>query len=193
MTDTTLSEVLEGYASDTPDGNDQETLKRWMDNNPEFADELMDFAAARAFARNAYSDPLPDETHYAEIGMSVLRAALVPNRGLESLAASAEKRGWKKPEFAQRLGISLSLLMYLEKRRVLFQSIPESLVKKIAGLLETSEQAIASYLSLQPAAGEASFKSPTRPEEVEQKDFADAVLEDQTLTAAEKQKLLSEK
>ena len=193
MSDATLSEVLEGYAIDTPDGNDQETLQRWMERHPEFARELMDFAAARAYVRNVDEGPMPDEERYAEIGLNALKEVLGREATeLSSLTATAEAKGWKKPEFAKKLGLSMSLLMYLEKRRVKIATVPKAIVAKIAELLETSEHAIAAYLSQPPSvAGEASFKSQTRPEEERQKDFADAVREDQSLSPGEKQDLLS--
>ena len=194
MSDATLSEVLEGYAIATPDGNDQETLRRWMEQNPQFASDLMDFAAARALARTADEEPLPDEGRYAEIGSNVLREVLGGRESgpPESLTAAALTKGWKKPEFAKKLGLSMSLLMYLEKRRLRSATIPRRIKARIAELLETSEQAIAAYLSQPPLAGEASFKAKTRPEEKRQKDFADAVREDQTLSAGEKRDLLAE-
>ena len=194
MSDATLTEVLEGYAIDTPVGNDQATLRRWMERYPEFADELMDFAAARAYVRNVGDEPLADEKRFAEIGADVLREVLGRDAaGIKSLTAAGEAKGWKKPEFAKKLGLSISLLMYLEKRRVRFATIPKGIVAKISELLETSEQAVAAYLSQPPLAGEASFKTKTRPEEERQKDFADAVREDQSLSANEKQALLSER
>ncbi len=193
MSDATLSEVLEGYAIDTPEGNDQETLRRWMDTHPEFAAELMDFAAARAYARNVNEGPLPDEARYAEIGLNALKEVLAREAtALNSMTAAAEAKGWKKPEFARKLGLSMSLLMYFEKRRVKIATVPKAIVAKLAELLETSENEIAAYLSQPPSmAGEASFKSKTRPEEGRQKDFADAVREDQSLSPSEKQDLLS--
>ena len=194
MSDATLTEVLEGYAIDTPVGNDQATLRRWMERHPDFADELMDFAAARAYVRNVGDEPLADEKRFAEIGADVLREVLGREAaGIKSLTAAGEAKGWKKPEFAKKLGLSISLLMYLEKRRVRFATIPKGIVAKISELLETSEQAVAAYLSQPPLAGEASFKTKTRPEEERQKDFADAVREDQSLSANEKQALLSER
>ena len=193
MTDATLTEVLEGYAIDTPEGNDQETLRRWMERHPEFAEELMDFAAARAYVRNVDEGPLPDEERYAAIGLNVLKSVLGTEvTALNSLTEVAEAKGWKKPEFARKLGLSMSLLMYLEKRRVTIATVPKAIVAKIAELLETSEREIGAYLLQPPSmAGEASFKSQTRPEEERQKDFADAVREDQSLSPGEKQDLLS--
>ena len=195
MSDATLSDVLEGYAIATPEGNDQDTLRRWMEQHPQFADDLMDFAAARAYVRNVDEAPLTDESRFAEIGLKMLRGALggTEAAALESITAAAESKGWKKPEFAKKLGLSMSLLMYLEKRRVRFATIPRGIIAKTAELLETSDQAVATYLSQPPSlASEASFKTQTRPEEERQKDFADAVREDQTLSASEKRDLLSE-
>ena len=195
MSGATLTEVLEGYAVATPGGNDPEVLGRWIREYPQFADDLIDFAAARAEHRAIDARPFGEEDRSAEIGLNILKEQLRPREFAvpESLTAMAERKGWKKPEFAKRSGLSMSLLMYLEKRRLRFSTIPTKLIARLAELLETSEQAIAGYLALPPTtAGEANFKTPTRPDEVRQRDFADAVREDQALSAEEKRALLSE-
>jgi hypothetical protein len=81
--------------------------------------------------------------------------------------------------------------MYLEKKRLEYSSIPQAIIKKISDVLETGEEIVSSYLAQTPdMAGEASFKTATRPEEVTLKSFAEAVREDQMLSAEEKKKLL---
>ncbi len=81
--------------------------------------------------------------------------------------------------------------MYLEKKRLRFSSIPKAIIARLANVLEVSETVIANYLNQLPdLATNASFKSQTRPEELEQKDFADAVRQDQSLSRAQKAELL---
>lgn len=192
MSGKTLAEVLEGYAVETSGGNDLAVLRRWIEENPEFADDLMEFAAARAIVAQPDEEFTEDEeARFRELGRSVLANAMTKaQEAPQSLAAAAAEKGWDKAEFAKRLGISISLLMYAEKRRLQFSSIPKVMIERIAGLLEMTEQTVANYLQMPAATGGTSFKTATRPDSVSQKSFADAVREDQTLTTAEKRALL---
>lgn len=193
MSEKTLSDVLEGYALETQAGDDLEVLQRWMTENPEFAEDLMDFAAARSQMRHIDADiSAEEEARYAQFGKATLERVLsgTVELVLESLTSLAQEKGLRKSEFAAKLGLSVSLTMYLEKRRLQFATIPDAIVKRISDVLEITERSVSSYLRLPATAGEASFKAATRPGEVTQKSFAEAVSEDQSLPPAEKQKLL---
>lgn len=193
----TLADVLEGYAVETPEGNDQNVLRKWLENYPQFASDLMDFAASRAIIKFAPEEELSaaEEKRFQEFGVNNLRAFLNKTNTSqiipESLTDFAKEKGLNKAKFASSIGVSLSLLMYLEKKRLEFSSIPQAIIKKISGVLETSEEIVSSYLDQTPdLAGEVSFKTATRPEEVTLKSFSEAVREDQVLSLEEKKKLL---
>jgi transcriptional regulator with XRE-family HTH domain len=192
----TLAEVLEEYAIAAPESNDTEKLRTMMEKYPQFSEELMDFAAARAQIKYSAEPEISakEERHYQEIGLNNLNFFL---RGadssvaLESLTDAAKERGLNKSKFASALGLSLSLVMYLEKKRLRFASIPKELVARLAKVLEISEATVANYLNQSAdLATNVSFKSQTRPAEVEQKDFAEAVKQDQSLTREQKNELL---
>lgn len=193
----TLDEVLEGYAIETPTGNDRQILQRWIKMYPQFAAELTDFAAARAIVKYAPEEEFSaeEESRYSRIGLSNLRSFLNKKKAaqtaLASLTDAAKEKGLNKQKFAAAAGISLSLLMYLEKKRLEFASIPKGLMNKLANVLETGEERIAAYLNQPPdLQTQASFKAALRPEEIKLKSFAEAVREDQTLSPEEKKKLL---
>lgn len=96
-----------------------------------------------------------------------------------------------KSAFAEALGISISLLTYLEKRRLNYASIPMRFIHKIAESLKTSEESIAAYLQGGPKmSAQASFKADQRPISRGVKDFLEAVNEDPGLTAEQKQELI---
>jgi transcriptional regulator with XRE-family HTH domain len=196
MDEKTLTEILEGYAFETPAGNDQKILQKWMERYPFFAEDLMDFAAARAVAKFSPEPEISaeEEARYREKALRNLRAFLgksTHQSALESLTDKAKEKGMNRAKFAAALGLSVSLVQYLEKRRLDFASIPKAVIKKIADALETSEELVAGYLNRPPvSAVNASFKAQERPEEMKPKSFADAVREDQTLSSEEKQKLL---
>ncbi len=195
MNEMNLTDVLEEYAASTPAGNDLNILRRMTEQYPAFAAELEDFAAARAIARYAPETEVPaeDEQRYQEIGLKNLRQILsaAPLTVLESLIEKAKAKNLNRSRFAAALGLSVSLVQYLEKRRLEFASIPPKIIARIAQVLEIGEETVASYLNQPPvAATNASFKTEERPVELKPKSFADAVREDQQLSAEEKRALL---
>lgn len=193
-----LAEVLESYAIETQTGNDIRVLRLWVANYPQFAAELMDFAAARAVARHSPDhefSPEEEKRHQAS-GLTILRAALETKRpgeppALPSLIGTAREKGLTRKSFAAALGLSVSLVQYLEKRRLEFATIPRMLVARIAGVLETGEELVAGYLDQPPvAATSASYKAAERPAGQPPKSFAEAVRTDQQLSDEEKRRLL---
>jgi hypothetical protein len=200
MSELNLEEVLEEYASATPTGNDLKILRETSEQNPQHADDLADFAAARAVARHAPEEELSDEEErrFSEAGLKSLRMVLgsrntsgATQSVLQSLLEAAKAKGLNRRLFAAALGLSPSLVMYLEKRRLDFSSIPKTIVSNVAAVLETGEEFVSNYLNQPPdLATGASFKTNTRAEDLSPKSFNDAVCEDQQLSAEEKRKLL---
>ena len=194
MNEPNLTDVLEEYALAAPTEFDQQILRQMTEKYPQFAAELKDFAAARAVVKYAPEQEISasDEARYRQIGMENLRTILSENAdSLESLTGAAKAKGLNRSNFADALGLSVSLVQYLEKRRLDFATIPKNVIAKIAEVLETGESLVANYLSqsaVSPA--NASFKATERPEERQPKSFAEAVREDQQLSAEEKRRLL---
>lgn len=194
MIETNLQDVLEEYAISAGSENDFAILNKMLAKYPQYSEELKDFAVARAVARFA---PEPEfspeeETRCAQIGLQNLRAVLGEKATtLSSLTEMAKAKGLNKKSFADALGLSVSLVQYLEKRRLAFASIPRAVISKIAEVLGAGEEAISAYLNQPPDyALQASFKTNTRAEEMSPKNFAEVVREDQQLSADEKRKLL---
>ena len=198
MNEMNLADVLEEYALVTGDKNDQQILRQMIEKYPQFAAPLTDFAAARALANYAPEPEISaeDAARYQKMGLESLRrvlseSATAKQTALQSLTDAAKAKGLNRPKFASALGLSVSLVQYLEKRRLDFASIPKAVITKIAQVLETGEELVATYLNQSPVATEnASFKANDRPEELKPKSFAEAVREDQTLSMEEKRKLL---
>lgn len=196
--ETNLQEVLEEYALAAGETNDHQLLRQMSQKYPEYADDLQDYAAARAVIKYAPESEISvsDEKRYGEIGLQNLKSILselknAPQNALESLTDAAKAKGMNRTKFAAALGLSVSLVQYLEKRRLEFSTIPKTVIAKVAEVLETNAEAVANYLNQSPiSAANASFKTETRPEELQPKSFADAVREDQTLTDSEKSELL---
>lgn len=193
---TKLGGILEGYAAATPDGNDGEVLREWIRRHPEFADELADFAASRTVVLYCVDvEPTPDEEERdRELAGQRLAAALSEMRRpnpIASLTGLAESKGLNKRAFADAAGLSVSLIMYIEKRRLEFGSIPRALIGRLASIVGAAEESVAVFLRQGPElAPDANFKAARMPSEVVQKKFADVVREDQMLSAEQKSELL---
>ena len=200
MSQPNLDEVLEEYATAAPAGNDLQILRLMTEEHPKFAEDLTDFAAARAVVRHAPEEELSaeEERRFQESGLKNLRAVLgslnhvgATGNALQSLVETAKSKGLNRSSFASRLGLSVSLVQYLEKRRLDFASIPKTIVARLAEVLEIGEQVVSNYLNQPPSfAKNASFKASERPEQLQPKNFAEVVREDQTLSPEEKRKLL---
>ncbi len=201
MIEPNLDEILEEYAAETPSGNNLKVLQEISEKHPQHADDLTDFAAARAVVRHAPEEELSaeEEHRFAEAGLKNLRMVLssvnAPKPAeniLQSLVEAAKAKGLNRKSFAAAVGLSTSLVMYLEKRRLEFSSIPKTILAAVARVLETGEDLVSSYLDQSPdfATG-ASYKTDTRAEDLPPKSFKDAVREDQQLSAEEKRKLLN--
>lgn len=191
-----LEEVLEEYASATPAGNDLNVLQVFSGKYPQYAEELADFAAARAVVKHAPEEELTEEEEakLQKSGLNNLRSVLGSLNSantLTSLVETAKTKGLSRAKFAGALGLSTSLVIYLEKRRLNFATIPQKIIAKLAQILETGEEAISVYLKQSPQFAEnTSFKTETRAVTQPPKDFAEAVREDQQLSPEEKRKLL---
>lgn len=196
MNEPILEEILEAYIAATPAGNDLKILQNFSEKYPQFSDELADFAAARAVVKHAPEEELSteEEERFQESGLQNLRAilgSLNSSTTLQSLVETAKTKGLNRAKFAAALGLSTSLVIYLEKRRLAFATIPKTIVAKIAGVLEVTEDMVSAFLNQSSEyAADMSFKTETRAEELPPKNFAEAVSEDQQLTAEQKRKLL---
>ncbi len=192
MKEMNLSDVLEEYAIASPLKNDIRILRQMIEKHPEFAEELQDFAAACSVEAHVPDSEFTAEerSRFEEIGMQNLRVLLGESAPLSSLTDAAKAKGMNRSRFAMALGLSVSLVQYLEKRRLIYLSIPEKIVAKIGEVLETGAEAVAEYLQQPPvSAANANFKASERPEEQRPKTFAEAVNEDQTLSADQKREL----
>jgi len=202
MSEPNLDEILEHYAVETQSGNDLKILTESLEKHPAHAGDLADFAAARAIVKHAPDEELSaeEEERFSQAGLKNLRIILASinqpdvavDNSLQSLVETAKAKGLNRKSFATAAGLSTSLLMYLEKRRLEFSTIPNAVVEAIARLLDTGQDLVSAYLNQPPdfAAG-ASYKTNTRADDLPPKSFKDAVREDQQLSVEEKRKLLN--
>ncbi|REJ76220.1 MAG: hypothetical protein DWQ47_11440 [Acidobacteria bacterium] len=192
-----LEEVLEGYAVETPKGNDPEVLQEWIREYPEFADELMDFAATRSRIDHM-PDPVlspEDEGAARSRGAAAMKSVLGELADRESsrisdLIKTAEEKGLDRTVLAMKLDMSVTFLLKLNRRAIKAASIPQGLVEKISTELGVAAESVRTYFELPQRAAGSEFKASDRPESPDQEDFAKAVELDLHLSPGQKDSLL---
>lgn len=191
-----LQDIFEAYSLETPDGNDFDILRKYMEKYPGYKRDLAEFAKERALLKfDLQTEISSDEKNrLAKISRSKFEEFWA-NRDqeitrIESLTKLAKTFGMKKIEFARKIGLNGTQLFNLEVRRFVFTTIPQSLISTIAETLQTTKDAVAQFLDQSPGVA-ANYKSETRPDEIEQISFSQAVQEDETLSAEEKERLLN--
>ena len=190
-----LEDVLHGYAYEAGDENNPDVLDKYVKKYPQFYDELTEFAASRSLLKHSPEAELTEkeEQRYWHMGVEQMHTFLKKKpAAIESLNALAEEQGMNKKAFAAALGVTISLLMYLEKRRLRFASIPSQFIKQIAESVKEKEESVAAYLRGGPELStQASFKAEGRPRAGAARDFLDVVKEDPGLTDDQRKALLN--
>lgn len=186
-----LEVVLDAYATETSTSDPQE-LAKWMREYPQYACELMDFAAARSLSERLSSAGGPEEDEEALVarGLAVLDEILgapaaqrTQSGPLNDLVAAARERGMTVADLADAIGLSVPLVAKLQRRLLRLASIPHQLVEDLARILRYSSEAVANYLGQSPSlAAGAHYRSDRAPTLNEQQDFLDAVRSDPSIT-----------
>lgn len=193
---TTLQDIFEAYSLNTPDGNDFDILQTYIEKYPQFERELLEFAKERSLLKFDLETEIPAEekSRFAEISRHNFEkfwaTKNVQAQSIESLTATAKQLGMKKQEFARRIGLNGNQLFNLEVRGLIFVTIPKGLIAIVAETLQTTKETIENFLDQSPSLA-ANYKSQTRPDEVKQITFNQAITEDETLSTEEKERLLN--
>ena len=192
----TLQDIFEAYSLQTPDGNDFDILQKYIEKYPNFENELLEFAKERSLLKfDLETELLPEEKNrFAEISRHNFEKFWAKQNSqtqpIESLIAIAKSLGMKKQEFAKRIGVNGNQLFNLEVRKFILSTIPQNLIETVAETLQTTKETIENFLKLTPSVA-ANYKSQERPDEIKQISFAQAIKEDETLTAEDKERLLN--
>lgn len=193
-----LQDIFEAYSLETHDKNALNVLQRYIEKYPQYEKELTEFAAEGAMLKFDLETEISDQekNRVAELTRRNFEKFWAGKQeqpqSIESLITAAKNLGMKKIEFAKRIGLNPSQLFNLEIRRYVFSTIPNSLIETVAETLQTTRETIQSFLQLSPSVA-ANYKSQDRPDEVEQINFAQAIKEDETLSAEDKERLLNMK
>lgn len=191
-----LDKIFAEYEKATETGESSSILQTFVSKYPQYEQELINFASMRFLVNNTPDEPMSlTENEQVSVLTNKILDKIHSNQteqiqSIESLITAAKNLGMKKIEFAKRIGLNPSQLFNLEIRRYVFSTIPNSLIETVAETLQTTRETIQSFLQLSPSVA-ANHKSQDRPDEVEQISFAQAIKEDETLSAVEKERLLN--
>lgn len=175
-------------------------LAEFMRRYPQFAVELMDYAATASIIENspATASDAEQENALVRRGMDTVARLLAVNRSMINLSdqvaplvglrKEAEARGLTIQSLAAATDLTVPIVVKLDRRLIRFASIPRQVIERIAGALGRTTEAIAAYLSAGDPqfAAAAHFLAETAPQMPDQQDFYDAVETDLTMSDEQK-------
>ena len=195
-------------------------LAEFMRRYPQHAAALMEYAATASIVRHSFAhDDLPasessEANAIVERGMNIAAQLLAARRAaspatMTNVSASAtqnahvetrfagvlreaETRGLQIQQLAATTGLTVPLLMKLDRRLITFASIPRQIIERISQQIGHTAETVAAYLqgSAQFATN-ASFRADEAPRMPEQQNFSDAVKTDLTITVQQRTELLA--
>lgn len=156
-------------------------LEDYVQRYPEYADELTDFVLY--FHAVSLNLPEPDVVP-AQVLSPAAEAALARIRGsvaasgaapIESLVKQGRTQGYNARQLAVAVGLSSDLLGKLDAKVIAANSIPRTLISRLAQTLATAPEAVAAYLGLSAPAGAGQFYYAEQAPTQRQESFMDAV------------------
>jgi hypothetical protein len=195
-------DVLMAFSEAREDAPDDKALLRlWTTRYPEFADNLIAVDYARFAAGMTLLDTVedsPEDAGAAQMGQDALAewhagsatSAAAPKPALTSLVSDAAARGLDAAHFAASLRMDRLLLGRLEQRVLEAATLPVSLIRQIAQILERSSEEVAAYLRGGPRlAAQAHFRArraPSLSPQAARSTFAEALQTGQNMSEEDK-------
>jgi hypothetical protein len=195
--DQTLDDLLDAYVTESGKPN-HETLNLWSKRYPHYARELATFTADWSMMTwlPAAGGELADEAALVQRGMQTVQQLLDERlpaaSSIATLVGEGQARGLAVGDLAAKAGLSIPLVLKLDRRLIRFATIPAQLVDDLARAVGRDVAAVATYLQGGPQlARGASYHARQTPAISEPESFSDAVQGDLTLTAEQRQRLLA--
>lgn len=196
--DRALEDVLDAYVAESGTPS-YETLTAWTRRYPRYERELADFTAAWSLMHwlpPSTTAVEADEAALVQRGMSTVRAMLRERAdrqaAIASLLEAGKERGLATGALAARAGLSVPLLLKLDRRLIRAATVPVRVIEGLATAIGRDVASVAAYLQGTPrlAAG-ASYHAGATPSLAGQEDFAEAVRGDLTLSDEQRARLLT--
>ena len=198
--DQELQDVLDAYMAED-EAPSQARLAAWTHRYPQYAQALTELTAA--WRTLAWLPPtevsVVDEARLVRRGMSLvgplLRESAAQHAAQPAIASLLEEgraQGGTVEALAARAGLSIPLVLKLDRRLIRFATLPRQVIEGVAAAIGRDAASVAAYLQGGPrlAVG-ASYHARQTPALGEQEDFAAAVRSDMTLGAERRAELLA--
>lgn len=191
----TLNDILDAYVSTVQDPN-RDILMEWIRKHPQYERELTEFTIAWIQMETLPPVERVELKNNVLVlrGMSILQNLLHENKDkltpaqlvshpFRQLIAEGKSNGLSPEQFANLLKLSVALLSKLDRRLILYSSIPLELIEKIGSAIHRGVPSIAEYFLQQPAlSNKSSYKADQQPKVSAQHDFFDEVRQDLELS-----------
>jgi len=190
-----LDNILDAYISAVQRPN-RESLIEWVRKYPQYERELTEFTVAwiqmEVFPPKKREEP--DNNILVLRGMSIVQNLLhesrnrsntkqVANPPIKELVDEGKSNGYTPETFASLLKLSVPLFWKLDRRLILYSSIPIDLIDKVTVLIHRGLLEVADYFQRPPMLpARAHYKADRQPRLAEPRDFFDEVREDRELS-----------
>lgn len=195
-----LEQVMDEYVVEN-ESLSKETLKEWIRSYPQYERELIDLTVALI---NLQSRPSVDiskeeEDILIQRGISVVERIMQDNpihppekvsssSPIQSLVKEASHRGLSLDQFSERIYLTPSLLVKIDRRLIRFNTIPIQLLEVIATTLDQNIITIVKYFNLQSTIPQGiRFKAKTKPNISLQVNFFEEIRKDPTISIDSRQ------
>lgn len=188
-----LENILDAFVA-TGDTPDSATLEAWIHRYPEYSQELTDFAVSWSLMLSLPPSPSVESVDDESLilrGMSVVQNLLHKQRSIipseevapmESLLKEGRTHGLSPHQLAQNCEIGNSVLRKLDRRLLIFVSIPLELIEMLGTAIQRRVDDVIHYLQQDPTfAVNTQHRAEQAPQLTPQEDFFDAVRNDPTL------------
>ena len=188
-----LEAILDAYVAsgDAPDSS----LNEWVQRYPEYEKELTEFAVSWTLMESLPPAPESEKVDESVLilrGMSIVQNLLYkqsqaassrPSVPFEGLIAEARSLGLKPRQLAEAVCLGDAVLGKLDRRLILFASIPQDAINELAKAIQRETASVAGYLQQDPKfAASAEYRSEQAPTLSESENFFDAVRNDPTIS-----------
>lgn len=190
-----LDDILNTYVASAT-APDHATLTEWIRRYPQYARELTEFAASwglwESLPRVAGCEDVDEDTLVLR-GMSIVQNILHEQtqrardrkHPLVSILTEGAAHGLMLQEIAERTRLSVALVRKLDRRLILFASLPREAIELLARVIQRESDVVAGYLQQAPLLPKhASYRAEQAPRLARPEHFFDAVRADGTMTEA---------
>ncbi len=176
-----IDQITERYEREYRAGKSPQ-IADYLQRYPEYARELLEFA----FFFHTFETDEPQLTPSPATQLSPAAERVLKRIYLEGLVKQGRSLGYKPAQLAEAVGLSLDILAKLDGRTILANTIPNTLIQRLAAVLQVIPEAVQAYFKMAPRAASATFSYADEAPQELQEAFAEAVRTSSILDAQKK-------